>query len=71
MFKNAIRIVVTTSLAAYVDRWFIDGPFHHKYGGIIFSPLDFVLFVPLLLGIRKLENRKPEETLRVPEPLLS
>lgn len=56
MFKNAIRIVVTTSLGAYVDRSFIDGPFHHKYGGLIFSPLDFLLFVPLLLGLQKLEN---------------
>jgi len=62
MFKNAVRIVVTTSLGAYVDRSFIDGPFHHRYGGIIFSPLDFLLFIPLMLGLRKLErlglNRK-------------
>ena len=61
MFKNAIRIVVTTTLAAYVDRSFIDGPFHHKYGGIIFSPLDFLLFVPLMLGLRRLEGLQPEE----------
>lgn len=61
MFKNAIRIVVTASLAAYVDRAFIDGPFHHKYGGLIFSPLDFVFFVPLVLGLRRLENLSPGE----------
>jgi exosortase len=69
MFKNAIRIVVTTSLAAYVDRSFIDGPFHHQYGGVIFSPLDFLLFVPLLLGLRRLE--KQEGTLQSSEVALS
>jgi exosortase len=57
IFKNSIRIVVTTTLGAYVDRSFIDGPFHHQYGGIIFSPLDFLLFVPLLLSLQKLEGR--------------
>ena len=61
MFKNAIRIVVTTTLAAYVDPWFIDGPFHHKYGGIIFSPLDFLLFVPLMLGLRRIEGLQPQQ----------
>ena len=71
MFKNAVRIVVTTTLAAYVDRSFIDGPFHHKYGGIIFSPLDFLLFVPLLLGLRRLESLQPKEkpSPSIPDPV--
>lgn len=57
MVKNAIRIVVTTSLGAYVDRSYIDGPFHHQYGGIIFSPLDFLFFVPLVLWLQRIERR--------------
>lgn len=60
--KNAVRIVVTTTLAAYVDRSYIDGPFHHQYGGIIFSPLDFVLFLPLLWALQKRERRSPQRS---------
>lgn len=55
IFKNAVRIVVITLLGSYVNRAFIDGPFHHKYSGLIFAPLDLVLFVPILLGLYKLE----------------
>jgi len=57
MFKNAVRIVVITSLAAYVDRAFITGPFHHKYGGLVFAPVDLLLFVALLLLLQTLERR--------------
>lgn len=60
MFKNAVRITVTTSLGAFVDRSFIDGPFHHQYGGVIFAPVDALLFIPLLLALQKLENRSPK-----------
>ena len=56
IFKNAVRIVVITLLASYVNRAFIDGPFHHKYSGLIFAPLDFVLFVPILFALYKLER---------------
>jgi exosortase len=61
MFKNAVRIVVIASLAAYVDRAFIEGPFHHKYGGVVFLPVDFLLFVPLVLVLQKLERRSVDE----------
>lgn len=61
MFKNAVRIAVIAWLAAYVDRAFIDGPFHHKYGGVVFLPVDFLLFVPLLLILRKLGRRSVDE----------
>jgi exosortase len=56
-FKNAVRIAVTTSLGAFVDRSFIDGPFHHQYGGIVFAPVDALLFIPLLLALQKIESR--------------
>jgi exosortase len=57
IFKNAVRISVTTSLGAFVDRSFIDGPFHHQYGGIVFAPLDLLLFLPALIVLKKLETR--------------
>jgi exosortase len=57
IFKNAARIVVITLLGSYVNQAFILGPFHHKYGGIIFAPLDLVLFVPLLFLLYKIEPR--------------
>jgi hypothetical protein len=55
IFKNAVRVVVITLLAANVDRSFIDGPFHHKYGGVIFAPLDILVFVPLVVALRRIE----------------
>lgn len=68
MFKNAIRIVVTTALGAFVNRSFIDGPFHHQYGGLIFSPLDFLLFVPLLLLLQRIERRPESAGIPTPVP---
>lgn len=70
--KNAVRIVVITTLGAYVDRAFIDGPFHHQYSGLIFAPLDFLLFLPVLIGLAKIEkrikSRQPVQVMnRVPE----
>jgi exosortase len=56
IIKNAIRIVVITVLGARVDRWFIDGPFHHRYGGIIFSAVAVAIFVLLLAGLQKIER---------------
>ena len=56
--KNAIRIVTIVSLGAYVDRSFIDGPFHHQYGGLIFGWLDLVLFLPILSVLQRLERRR-------------
>jgi exosortase len=56
IFKNAVRIAVIALLGAYVDRRFIDGPFHHVYGGVIFAPLEFVLFVLLIVILRKMDR---------------
>jgi len=60
ILKNAVRIAVTTSLGAFVDHSFIDGPFHHQYGGLIFAPVDALLFIPLLWALQKIENRSPK-----------
>ena len=56
VFKNALRIAAIGGLGARVDRAFIDGPFHHRYGGLVFSVPAVVLFVLILMGIQKLER---------------
>lgn len=57
LFKNAVRIVTISLLGAYVNRNFIDGPFHHRYGGLFFSVLGAFLFVLLLTALQKAEKR--------------
>ena len=57
LLKNALRIVATTVLGAFVDRWFIDGPFHRQYGGILFGLVGVALFLPILAGLRWTETR--------------
>jgi exosortase len=57
LFKNAIRIDSIALLGTYVDRVFITGSFHHRFGGLLFSIVAVALFVPLLVGLQKIENR--------------
>lgn len=57
LFKNAARIVTLAVLGAYVDRIYIDGPLHHKYGGLVFSVLGAILFVLVLAGLLYLERQ--------------
>lgn len=57
VFKNAVRIVFISSMAAYVDAGFLDGPLHHRYGGTVFSLFALALIAPLLLILRKSEGR--------------
>ena len=56
IFKNAVRIVVISLLSAYVDPGYLHGRLHHE-GGVVFSLVGIVLFVPLLYGLQWLENR--------------
>jgi exosortase len=62
LFKNAVRIVAISTLGAYVDRIFIDGPFHHRYGGLLFTAVGVGLFVLVLAGLQKIERRRPGRT---------
>ena len=62
LFKNAVRIVAISTLGAYVDRAFLDGPFHHQYGGLLFSVVGVTLFVLVLAGLQKIERRRPRPT---------
>ena len=59
LFKNAVRIVAITILGSRVDRAFIDGPFHHRYGGVLFSLVAAALLVLVLAGLQRLEMRRP------------
>jgi exosortase/archaeosortase family protein len=63
IFKNAVRIVLISTLSVYVDRGIIDGPLHHE-GGPVFALLDLAIFVPLLVFFRKLESRRHEPEAR-------
>jgi exosortase len=56
LLKNAIRIVVITVMGARVDRAFFDGPFHHRYGGAIFSLVAVALFVAALASLQRVER---------------
>jgi exosortase len=57
LVKNATRIVVLAMLGAYVDRVYIDGPLHHRYGGLVFSVLGALLFVLVLAALQYIERR--------------
>ncbi len=57
LIKNAVRIAVLALLGAYVDRIYIDGPLHHRYGGLVFSVLGAILFVLALAGLQYIERR--------------
>jgi exosortase len=56
IFKNAVRIVVLSSLSVYVDRTIIDSPLHHR-GGPVFAIVDLAIFVPLLIAFQRSEIR--------------
>jgi exosortase len=58
ILKNAVRIAVISALGAYVDRAFVDGPFHHQYGGLLFSLLGVALFVLALTILQKVERQR-------------
>jgi exosortase len=54
--KNGIRIVTLSLLAAYVDRGFLTGSLHHRYGGAVFSPLALAVLVPVLWLLQRQER---------------
>ena len=57
IIKNGVRIVTLSLLAAYVDRGFLTGELHHRYGGIVFSTLALVVVVPVLRLLQRQERR--------------
>jgi exosortase len=57
VFKNALRIVTLSLLAAYVDPRFITGSWLHHSGGILFFAAGLILILPVLWGLRKAEKK--------------
>jgi len=56
IFKNAVRIVVISTLSAYVNRAFFFGPLH-RYGGLVFISVGIAIFLPVLFALQKSETR--------------
>jgi len=56
ILKNAVRIVTLSLLAAYVDKGFLTGSLHHRYGGAVFSPLALAFSVPVLWLLQRQER---------------
>jgi exosortase len=56
IIKNGVRIVTLSLLAAYVDRSFLTGSLHHRYGGVVFSLLALAVLVPVLWLLQKQER---------------
>jgi exosortase len=55
IFKNALRIVILSSLGVYVDRGFLYGRLHHQ-GGLLFAVIALGMFLPLLFALQKSER---------------
>jgi exosortase len=54
IFKNAVRIVILSSLAVYVDRGFLFGNLHHR-GGLLFGLIAVAILAVALLILQKSE----------------
>lgn len=55
IFKNAVRIATISWLALHVDASFLSGNLHHR-GGLVFSPLAVAILLPVLIGLRRMEE---------------
>jgi exosortase len=58
IIKNAIRISTLSWLGVNVSMDFLNGDLHHR-GGPVFALISFVLLLPTLLFLQKLEAKKP------------
>jgi exosortase len=56
IIKNGVRIVTLSLLAAYVDKGFLTGSLHQRYGGTVFSLLALAVLVPVLWQLRRQER---------------
>ena len=54
VLKNAVRISVLAILSAYIDHSILQSP-AHRYGGMIFTPLEVAVLAAFLLRLRTLE----------------
>ena len=56
VIKNAVRITVLSLLSSHVDPGFMHG-WLHRSGGIVFLGLAFLMLLPVLLALKRLEQR--------------
>ena len=68
IFRNAVRIVCISLLGLYVDKGFLFGNLHRR-GGIVFALIGFVILIPLVWVLRKLENRAAHRRMALTAPL--
>lgn len=59
VLKNALRIYTLSVLAMYVDPSWIEGDFHHRYGGSVFFVLALVMILGVLRVLRRSEQAYP------------
>ena len=67
IFKNGLRIFTLAVLGTYVDPSFLSGPLHHQ-GGVVFFTITLIVFVLLLLFLRKLERPRTRPQPRSIQP---
>jgi exosortase len=68
IIKNGVRIVTLSLLAAYVDRSFLTGSLHHRYGGAVFSLVALAFLVPVLWLLQKHERGAQSRDRTLPKP---
>jgi len=56
VLKNALRIATISLLSVYVNRGYLTGNLHHKYGGILFSIVSIAIMIPLLWLLQRSER---------------
>jgi len=69
VFKNGLRIVSLYLVSYFIDMRFIEGDFHHKFGGSVFFGLGLILMGFILCLLRKSERRRSEDLRRIARPL--
>jgi len=58
VFKNGLRIVGLYLLSYHIDMRFIEGDFHHKFGGSVFFGVGLVLLGLIVWILRRSESRR-------------
>lgn len=61
VFKNALRITSLTTLAAELDKSWLDSWLHHS-GGVVYLLIAFSILGPILWLLRKTEPKKAQTT---------
>lgn len=70
VLKNALRIYTLSMLAMYVDRSWIEGKFHHVYGGSVFFALALAMVLGLIQLLRR-SGRKPPDGRKIEQDEVS